>query len=86
MELKDLRNEIDLLDKELVVAFVKRMECAAQIAAEKKANNLPISVPERELAVLQAVKSQAPVPLQEAVGELYATIFKLSKDYQNTLL
>ena len=36
MELKDLRNEIDAIDDELVRLFVKRMECSAQVADYKK--------------------------------------------------
>ena len=32
MDLKDLRNEIDKIDDELVKLFVRRMEIAAQVA------------------------------------------------------
>ena len=47
MELKDLRNQIDDIDDELVRLFVKRMEVSAQVADYKKEHNLPIHVPAR---------------------------------------
>ena len=59
MDLNELRNEIDSIDSELVRLFCARMDIAAQVADYKKENNLPIFVPARERAVLQAVAEKA---------------------------
>ena len=59
MELKDLRNEIDLIDDELVKLFTKRMDISAQIAGYKKENSLPIFVPAREREKLADVAKKA---------------------------
>ena len=47
-EISELRHQIDGIDDELVKLFCQRMDVAAQIAAYKKENNLPILVPARE--------------------------------------
>ena len=39
MDLTDLRNQIDEIDKELVSLFVRRMAIAAQVAEYKRVNN-----------------------------------------------
>ena len=42
MDLNQLRNDIDKLDKEILSAFEKRMDLCRQVALYKKENNLPI--------------------------------------------
>ena len=59
MDLKDLRNEINTIDDDLVKLFVKRMQISAQVAEYKKANQLPIYVPAREREILQEVATKA---------------------------
>lgn len=82
MELKDLRNQIDDIDNELVRLFVKRMEVSAQIADYKKEHNLPIHVPAREREILQDVAEKAGAGLENYSRVLYSMIFELSRSYQ----
>lgn len=82
MELNDLREEIDKIDSALLPLFLKRMEFAAQIAAYKKAHNLPIHVPSREQEILETLAEKAGPEMSAYVQQLYKTIFALSKDYQ----
>lgn len=83
MELKDLREEIDNIDSELVKLFTKRMNIAAQVADYKKEHNLPIYVPAREREILQEVAKKAGPEMAEYMQTLFKTLFALSKDYQN---
>ena len=55
MDINEIRNEIDVVDDQLVKLFVKRMGLSAQIADYKKANDMPIYVPAREREILQDV-------------------------------
>ena len=55
MKLDELRNEIDTIDKELVSLFIKRMNCAAEVAEYKKENSLPILDASRERALLNKI-------------------------------
>ena len=82
MDLKELRNQIDTIDDELVHLFAKRMEISAQIADFKKANNLPIHVPAREREILKEVAAKAGGGLENYSRVLYSMIFELSRSYQ----
>lgn len=82
MDLKDMREQIDQIDRELVKLFVKRMQLSAQIAAYKQERGLPVFVPERESEILQCVADLSGAELEDYTRTLYATIFKLSRSYQ----
>ena len=82
MELRDLRNQIDDIDDELVRLFVKRMEVSAQVADYKKEHDLPIHVPAREREILQEVANKAGAGLENYSRVLYSMIFELSRSYQ----
>lgn len=86
MDLKDLRNEIDAIDEELVKLFCQRMDVAGRVANFKKANNLPVLDASREEAKLQDVMGKATPEMAEYVRQLYKTLFELSRNYQETLL
>ena len=83
MELNELRNEIDLVDSQLVKLFVERMKLSAQIGDYKKQNNLPIYVPVREREKLQEVAKQAGAEMDNYTRVLYSMIFELSRSYQS---
>ena len=83
MDLNELRNEIDSIDSELVRLFCARMDIAAQVADYKKENNLPIFVPARERAVLQAVAEKAGPEMSNYTRVLYSMLFELSRSYQS---
>ena len=82
MDLQEIRQNIDRIDRELVDLFCRRMELAAQVAAYKKENNMAIFVPEREQQILDAIAEQADPEMATYVRKLYAFLFALSKDYQ----
>lgn len=82
MELKELRNQIDTIDDELVRLFVKRMEISARVADYKKERNLPIHVPSREREILQEVANKAGHGMENYSHVLYSMIFELSRSYQ----
>lgn len=83
MDLKELRNQIDYIDNELVKLFVCRMEISAQVADYKKENNLPIHVPAREQEILENVSKLAGSEMEAYVRSMYTKIFELSRAYQN---
>ena len=77
MELKDLRNEIDEIDNELVKLFTQRMEVSAQIAGYKKERSLPIFVPAREREKLADVAAKAGPDMANYTRVLYSMLFEL---------
>ena len=83
MELKDIREQIDSIDEQLVQLFVKRMNLSAQVADYKKANNMPIHVPAREREILKDVAAKAGPEMANYTRVLYSMLFELSKSYQS---
>ncbi|MCQ9120786.1 bifunctional chorismate mutase/prephenate dehydrogenase [Rodentibacter pneumotropicus] len=57
--LKDLRSEIDSLDRELIQLFSKRLKLVSQVGKVKHQHGLPIYAPDREIAMLQARRLEA---------------------------
>ena len=83
MDIEQLRKKIDQIDDQLVNLFAERMDVAAEIAAYKKANSLPIYVPSREREKLQDVSQKAGPELANYTRVLYSMMFELSRSYQN---
>lgn len=57
--LKDLRSEIDSLDRELIQLFSKRLKLVSQVGKVKHQHGLPVYVPQREIEMLQARRLEA---------------------------
>lgn len=83
MDLKELRQDIDRIDDQLIQLFVQRMEVAAKVADYKKANNLPILMPAREREKLLDVAQKAGPDMANYTKVLYSMLFELSRSYQS---
>lgn len=57
--LKEIRKEIDALDKELIELFAKRLALVKKVGEVKRKQGLPIYVPEREAHMLAARRQEA---------------------------
>ena len=86
MELKDLRIELDQIDRQMVSLFEKRMRVCEDVARWKMANNRPILDASREKEKLQTVADQLPEDLQEYGMSLYSLMMELSRSSQTRLL
>ena len=51
-ELKELRKEIDRIDKQIISLIDERMKISLKVGETKKKNNIPIFDPEREKEVI----------------------------------
>ena len=83
MDIKELRNEIDAIDDQLVKLFCQRMDIAAKVADYKKAHDLPILVPAREREILADVAEKAGPEMGNYARILYSMLFELSRGYQS---
>ncbi len=83
MELKDLRTQIDQVDKQIVELFAKRMDIAAEVAKTKKASGLPILNAQREREVLSRVCDLAPEDYKDYTRVLFSMLMGLSRSYQH---
>lgn len=86
MDLKELRVEMDEIDKGLTALFQRRMELSAKIAAYKAEQGLAVTDPKREAEKLKAVSELVSPAFSRDVQTLYRLLMELSKGYQNRLL
>ncbi len=84
--LSEYRAEIDLIDKELVKLFKKRMNVAKKVAEYKKENGLCVFDSERERKLLEKVETLAGEEFGDYTRKLYSSIFELSRAYQNKMI
>ena len=85
MDLSDIRKKIDSIDSRLLPLFLERMQISAEVAAFKKANNLPVLNKQRERDILKWVREQSG-DMELYADRLYNTIFELSRSYQDSIL
>ena len=86
MELNNIREHIDSLDREITRLFVERMDTVAQVAASKKSTGKAIRDHARERSIINRVTEQAGDTYAPYVKDLYKLIFELSCNYQSTLM
>ena len=81
--LEKQRTEIDAIDREVVSLFERRMQVVMEVARIKKENGMDIFDASREKEVIAKVQSYlTDEGLKEELREVYATLMKVSKDYQ----
>lgn len=86
MDLNELRNKIDGIDKELVKLFKERMEIAAEVGKFKQENGVPVFNRQRERDIINNVTADMPEELQSYTKTLYQTLFELSRSYQKRII
>ena len=86
-DLKDLREKIDAIDKEIVRLFEERMDISRQVAEYKIGAGRKVFDKEREKAKIEAVKAMAHNEFnRHGVEELFAQIMAMSRKLQYQLL
>lgn len=85
MTLEEIRQQIDEIDSQLLPLFMKRMNCAEQVAEIKRESNLPVYNPEREQKILDRVEQEAGKYGIEA-RMLYSGLMDMSRAKQHSLL
>ena len=85
-ELKQLRQEIDVVDRQIVELFRQRMAVTRRVGEYKAARGLPVLDQARERVVLTEKGKLAGEKLRPAVITLFQTIMALSRRQQRDLL
>ncbi|MBO5416810.1 MAG: prephenate dehydratase [Clostridia bacterium] len=86
MDISELRNNIDEIDRELVELFKKRMNISAEVAEYKRQNNMRVLDASRERALLAKVAELSGEEFEDYTRTLYSTILDLSRSYQHKRL
>lgn len=83
MEINELRDQIDTIDKSIVELFTRRMEVCRNLAEYKKKNGLSVADTERERKKLAEIADLAGEEVRRYATPLYSLMFDLSKAYQS---
>ena len=84
MDLKQLRDGIDGIDKEILSLFMKRMELCKGVADYKKKHDMPVFQGGREQQVIDRIQELTEDKrLEKGTAALFTTIMDISKILQN---
>ena len=86
MELTELRDRIDEIDRQLVDLFIRRMNTSAEVAEYKRQHGMKVLDPSRERALLNKISELSGEEFEEYSRTLYSTILELSRSYQHKKL
>ena len=86
MEIKQLRNEINKINQEILDLFNRRMDLSAQVAQYKKEHGMPIFDPKREEEIIETVRKNARKEFQCETVEIFKALMNSSKNYQHKIL
>lgn len=82
MKLNEQRNHLDKIDEEISKLLNKRFQVVKKIKKIKKEEKLPIFDIKRETAVINNNLKYLDKEFQKEFIEIYQTILKTSKDFQ----
>ncbi len=82
-ELDRLRQEIDSIDDKILELLNERMQIVKRVGELKNRSNAPIYRPEREIAILNRLKSKNRGPLNDkAIEAIFLEIFAVSRNLE----
>ena len=82
MDLTQIRDRIDQLDRQLAELWTERMEITDEVAAYKIEHSLPVYHPEREKQVIEKVCALTREEYRGALAVIYQCIMDESKKNQ----
>ncbi|NLP27064.1 MAG: prephenate dehydratase [Clostridiales bacterium] len=86
MDLQELRNKIDKVDREILSLFIERMDLCEQVAQYKIENSLPVFQGNREQDIINNIKKNTPDNLKSGAVALFYNIMDISKCIQQEKL
>ena len=84
--MKEIRKQIDGIDKKVIQILTKRMKLVARLGKLKKKEGLPVQDKKREAEMLKKLEKQAEKGGLDAkfINKIYKDIFKESRRVQSS--
>ncbi|MGI6556744.1 MAG: chorismate mutase [Pseudoramibacter sp.] len=79
LDLSEIREEIDRIDRQMIELFQQRLDCVCDVARYKHANGLPIFDETREKAVIAKRQAQVEPEIKAAVGQFMQAVMDTCK-------
>ncbi len=86
LDLQEIRGQLDVIDRELLALYEKRMKLCGEVAEYKIATGKPVYDGEREKQKLDAVAEMAGEACRQGAVELFSQIMTISRRLQYRLL
>lgn len=87
MDLSEIRKELDVVDKEIIDLYFRRMELCKGVAEYKIANNMPVLDAVRERQKLDTVRGFAEKEFdKDSLEELFELLMKRSRMLQQNII
>ena len=86
MEMKEIRDQIDAIDRQILDLFKKRMHLAGEMADYKRSKDLPVFNMQREREILDRTAEEAGPDLERYAVYLFSLLMDLSRSWQHTKL
>jgi len=83
MDIKDIRNNIDQVDNQLLELLKERFNLASDVIEFKKLNNLEIENKQREEEIIKEIENKLDEDNKEEIINIFKEIIKQSKVYQS---
>ena len=81
--LDQLREHLDVIDTQIVTLLAERARVVSTVAEVKRQHNIPIYVPEREVAIVARLRAMNPGPLSgEAIERIYRAILDEMRNFE----
>ena len=84
MGLDALRDRLDIIDERILSLLSERAEVIMQVADFKRHHNIPIYVPEREVSIIERLRTANPGPLpDDTVERIYRNILEEMRKFES---
>jgi chorismate mutase/prephenate dehydratase len=83
MELDALRDRLDSIDERILSLLSERAKVVMQVADFKQRHNIPIYVPEREVSIIERLRTANPGPLpDDTIERIYRTVLEEMRKFE----
>ena len=84
MGLDILREQLDIIDEQILSLLSERAKVVMTVANFKRHHNIPVYIPEREASIIERLRAINPGPLSgDAVERIYRTIVEEMRKFES---
>jgi chorismate mutase/prephenate dehydratase len=84
MGLDALRDRLNIIDERILALLSERAKVIMQVADFKRHHNIPVYVPERELSIIERLRTTNPGPLPgDTIERIYRNILEEMRKFES---
>jgi chorismate mutase/prephenate dehydratase len=84
MGLDALRDRLNIIDERILALLSERAKVIMQVADFKRHHNIPVYVPEREVSIIERLRTANPGPLPgDAIERIYQNILEEMRKFES---